>query len=173
MRKNVPDRADVTIQSEPVLTITRVFDAPRDLVFRMWTQPEHVKHWWGPKIFTAPVAELDLRVGGTYLFCMQWPDGRRIFTAGEFREIVAPERLVMTQYFSDEHGNRLDPAVHGEDFASGIPAEIFLTVTLAERDGKTTMTIVQTIPASVAERVGAFEGWNQSLDKMAGHLAAL
>ena len=155
-------------QSEPVLSITRTFDAPRALVFEMWTNPEHLKHWWGPKIFTAPIAELDVRPGGEYLLCMQWPDGRYACNCGEFKEIVPPERLVMTQRFCDEQRNPISPQDHG--LPNDFPSEMMLTVTLAEHDGKTTMTIVQTIPAGLAAEMGALEGWNQSFDKMAAYL---
>jgi len=158
-------------QSEPVLSITRTFDAPRALVFEMWTNPEHLRHWWGPKIFTAPVAEVDLRVGGKYLLCMQWPDGRLACNGGEFKEIVPPERLVLTQRFCDEHGNPQTPQDH--ELPDEFPSEMILTVTLTERDGKTTMTIVQGIPAGLAAEMGAVEGWNQSFDKMVAYLATL
>ncbi len=80
------------------LTITRVFDAPRELVWKAWTEPERVKRWWGPKSFTTPVSKIDLRVGGKYLYCMRSPEGKDFWGTGIFREIVAPERLVMTDY---------------------------------------------------------------------------
>jgi len=159
------------MQSEPVLSITRTFDAPRELVFAMWTNPEHLRHWWGPKIFTAPIVEVDARAGGKYLLCMQWPDGRYACNNGEFKEFVPPERLVMTQRFCDEHGNPLAPQDLG--LPADMSGEMLLTVTLVERDGKTTMTIVQGIPAARAEQIGATEGWNQSFDKMAAYLATL
>ncbi len=75
-------------QKEKALIITRVFDAPRELVWRTWTDPEHFKRWWGPKDFTAPVARMDVRVGGTYLWCMRSPEGQNYWTTGTYREIV-------------------------------------------------------------------------------------
>jgi len=70
------------------LVITRVFDAPREQVWKAWTDPEHFKKWWGPEHFTAPVSEIDLRVGGTYFNCMRSPDGKDYYTTGVYREIV-------------------------------------------------------------------------------------
>jgi len=93
------------------LTITCTFKAPRELVWRSWTQPEHVMRWRGPKGFTSPVSKIDLRVGGVYLNCMRSPEGQDFWSTGVFREIVVLERLVMTDSFADEKGNVV-PASH-------------------------------------------------------------
>jgi len=82
------------------ITITRIFDAPRELVFKAWTDPDLVRQWWGPKGFTSPVARIDLRVGGEYFNCMRSPEGKDYWSKGVFREIVAPARLVMTDSFA-------------------------------------------------------------------------
>ena len=76
--------------------ITRVFDAPRSLVFKMWTDPKHMAHWWGPKGFTNPVCEMDVRPGGAWRIVMRGPDGGEHPAKGVYREVVAPGRLVMT-----------------------------------------------------------------------------
>lgn len=87
---------DVKNSKQQELVIKRIFDAPRELVWDAWTEPEQIMRWWGPKGFSAPVAKIDLRVGGAYLNCMRSPEGKDFWSKGVFREIVAPERLVMT-----------------------------------------------------------------------------
>ncbi|HUI73255.1 MAG TPA: SRPBCC domain-containing protein, partial [Spirochaetia bacterium] len=72
------------------LVITRIFDAPRELVWKAWTDPRFVMQWWGPKGFTSPSCKIDLRVGGRYLFCMRAPDGQEFWSGGEYVEIIAP-----------------------------------------------------------------------------------
>lgn len=94
-----------------VLTFTRIFDAPRELVWKAWTDPELVMRWWGPKNITTPVATIDLRVGGKYLYCMRSSDVQDFWSTGVFRKIVKPERIVITDSFSDEKGNVV-PASH-------------------------------------------------------------
>ena len=75
-----------TKQTGRKLVITRTFDAPRELVWKAWTEPERFMRWWGPKIFTSPRCEIDLRVEGRFLWCMRWPDGRENYTTGEYVE---------------------------------------------------------------------------------------
>lgn len=155
-------------KTERDLVITRVFDAPRDLVFRAWTDPEHLAAWWGPTGYTTPVCRVDPRPGGDWFLCMRSPEGRDIWCGGVYREIVEPERIVCTDYFADEEGNPVDPSYY--DMPEGVPAEMLLIVTFEEREGKTTVTMRQSLPESVAREVGAVEGWNQSFDRLAEHL---
>jgi uncharacterized protein YndB with AHSA1/START domain len=157
----------VTKPAERELVITRVFDAPRDLVWKAWTDAEQVKRWWGPKDFTAPTCTLDLRVGGRYLFCMRGPDGKDYWSTGVYREIVAPARLVYTDSFADAQGNVVPASYYGMD---DLPLEMVVTVTLEERDGRTTMTLRHAgMPAgNMSDMAGA--GWNESFDKMAASL---
>lgn len=150
------------------LVIERVFDAPRDQVWRAWTDPEEVKKWWGPEHFTSPSAKIDLREGGTYLYCMRSPDGKDYWSTGVFREIVPMERIVVTDSFADEKGNVV-PGSHygmGDDF----PLEMQVTVTFEELDGKTKLTLRHAgMPAGeMGDQAGT--GWNQSLDKLAASL---
>jgi len=86
------------------LVITRTFDAPRELVWQAWTEPDRLMRWWGPKGFTAPVCTVDLRVGGRYLSCMRSPEGQDYWSTGVYQELVAPARLVYTDSFADEQG---------------------------------------------------------------------
>ena len=88
------------------MVVTRIFDAPRELVWRAWTDPKYVMQWWGPKGFTAPVCQMDVRVGGKSLLCMKTPDGYEGWNAIEYHEIVLHEKIVSSMYFSDSEGKQ-------------------------------------------------------------------
>jgi len=154
---------------EQELIITRIFDAPRELVWKAWTDPERVKRWWGPKNFTAPVSKIDLRVGGTCLNCMRSPEGKDYWSTGVYREIVPLKRLVCTDSFADEKGNVVPASHYGME--GDWPLELLITVTFEETGGKTTMTLRhEGIPAGqMSELTEA--GWNESFDKLAEELA--
>jgi len=151
------------------LVITRVFDAPRELVFKGWTEPERLMRWWAPKGCTTPFCRIDLRVGGVFHYCIRLPEGRDIWGIGVFREIVEPERIVYTDAFADADGNPVPPAHYG--MTSGHPPETLVTVTFAEHEGKTKLTLQHSIPESVEERGGIQQGWTEMLDRLAGELA--
>ena len=151
------------------LVITRVFDAPRELVWKAWTEPEHFMRWWGPKGYTTPHCEIDLRVGGKVLNCMRSPDGKDYWSAGVYREIVPLERIVCTDSFADEKGNVV-PATH-YGMGADVPLEMLVTVTFEDLDGKTRMTLRhEGLPAGEM-REGAGTGWSESFDKLAEVLA--
>jgi len=146
------------------LVITRLLDAPRELVWKAWTEPEHLMRWWGPKDFTAPACKIDLRVGGKYLFCMRSPEGQEFWSAGVYREIIEPERLVYTDQLADEKGNPVPASHYG--MPGDWPEEMLVTVTFEESDGKTRMTLRHVgLPPEMGEMAEA--GWNGSLDKLA------
>lgn len=152
------------------LTITRVFDAPRELVWKAWTDPRYFVRWWGPKYFTTPFCEIDLRVGGKYLNCMRSPDGNNYWSTGAYREIIPMERIVCTDSFADEKGNVV-PASHYE-MPGDWPLEMLVTVTFEESGGNTTMTLRhEGVPAGDM-RENCQGGWNESFDKLAEILAA-
>ena len=137
---------------ERVLVLSRIIDAPRALVFSVWTEPEHLVHWWGPKDFTLPHCECDFRPGGGYRFCMRAPDGTDHWVWGVYREIVEPERIVFTW----ERG--------GESAASGT----VVTVTFADHQGgKTKLTLHQAAFGTVKERDEHNGGWTQCLERLA------
>ena len=92
---------------ERELVITRVFDAPRELVFKVWTDPKHLAQWWGPRCFTNPVCEVDLRVGGAWRIIMRAPDGAEYPGGGIYREIVRNEKLVFTNAALNKDGKPL------------------------------------------------------------------
>ncbi len=151
------------------LVITRIFDAPRELAWKAWTDPERVKMWWGPKSFTAPACKIDLRVGGAYLYCMRSPEGRDYWSTGVYREIIPLERIVATDSFADEKGNAVPASHYG--MPGDWPSELLVTVTFEEVNGKTKMTLRHAgIPAGEMSDM-AGEGWNGSFDKLAEHLA--
>src|SRR5580658_7655367 len=121
---------------DPALVITRVFDAPRSLVWRAWTEPEGLARWWGPKGFTMLKATLDLRPGGLFHCGMRSPDGQEMWGKFVCREIAAPERMVFVNSFSDETGGTTRAP-----FAATWPLEVLNTLTLAESGGRTTLTL--------------------------------
>lgn len=154
---------------EKELIITRIFDAPREVVWKAWTDPEEVKKWWGPKSFTAPFINIDLRVGGKYLFCMRGagPDGvvRDFWSTGVYRDIVPLKRLAITDSFADEKGNVVPATYYG---MSDIPLECLVIVTFEDHGGETMFTLkypsVEGINAS--DLANMKQGWNESLDKL-------
>ncbi|MFA4965976.1 MAG: SRPBCC domain-containing protein [Thermoleophilia bacterium] len=152
------------------LVVTRVLEAPRDLVFKAWTEPERLLRWWGPKGFTTPAASVDLRVGGAFHYCMRSPEGQEYWGLGVYREIVVPERIVYTDSFADAEGEPVSPSHYG--MSDSHPAEALMTVTLAELEGRTQLTVRHGIPESSEEREGAQQGWTEMLERLAEELAA-
>ena len=146
------------------LFIIRIFEAPRERVWKTWTHPDLMKRWWGPKGFTSPYCKIDFRVGGKFLNCMRSPEGKEYWSTGVYREIVPLERIVCTDSFADEKGNVVPATQYG--MSADIHLEMLVTVTFDEHEGKTTLTLQHVgIPAG-KERDGAYLGWNQSLDKL-------
>ena len=155
-------------QNRRDLIIIRLFDAPRELVWKAWTEPERVKRWWGPKGFTSPVSKIALHVGGEYLNCMRSPEGKDFWSKGFFREIIALERLVMTDSFADEKGNTVPATYYG--MSKDFPLEMLITVMFEENDGKTKLTLRHIGMPSGVDSDGAQQGWNESFDKLAEYL---
>lgn len=154
-----------TVTTEAVV-IERTFDAPIELVWQMWTEPEHFKQWYGPQGFTVPVANMDVCVGGKRLICMASPDGRmKMWTTGEYVEIVPNVRLVYTDSPADEHGNVVSPVAVG--MPEGYPETTEVTVLLEDLGGRTKM--VMTHAGIPADSPGA-GGWNQAFDKLGAHI---
>jgi uncharacterized protein YndB with AHSA1/START domain len=135
------------------MILTRVFDAPRELVWKLWTEPEHIRKWWGPKGFTLPGCEMDFRSGGRYRFVMRGPDGQDAPFHGVYREIVRNERIVFTAILDNLPGH-----------------ELLTTVTFADEAGKTKLTVRQTTPPGEAGR-GQNQGWSETLERLADLLA--
>lgn len=150
-------KSDTMTEKGRELVITRVFDAPRDLVWKAWTEPERIKQWSAPKGFTIPVADGELRPGGEWKSCMRKPDGTDLWLAGVYQEIDAPHRLVFTHAWLDENGK---PG-----------PETLVTVTLTERAGKTEMSFRQSGFDSLESRDGHAGGWNECFDRLEELLA--
>jgi len=164
--KTKTDPSTTSVEKE--LIITRMFDAPRDLVWKAWTDPERLMRWWGSKNFTSPVSKIDLRVGGTYVNCMRAPDGKEYWSTGVYREIVPLERLVLTDSFADEKGTIVPAAHYG--MQGDWPLELLITVTFEVAAGKTKMTL-RHVGIPTVETANAQTGWNESFDKLAEVLA--
>jgi uncharacterized protein YndB with AHSA1/START domain len=148
-----------TTPSDREIVMTRVFDAPRALVFDACTHPEHLPHWFGPRGWTLPVCEIDLRPGGAWRFVLRGRDGTEMGMRGVYQEIAPPERLVSTESFDD------------------YPGETLNTLILSEEDGKTTYTVTVLYPSKeVRDAVlesGMQEGASESFDRLAEYLRAL
>jgi uncharacterized protein YndB with AHSA1/START domain len=155
-------------------SISRTFDAPRDLVFKVFTESEHLMHWWGPKGFTWVSGRLDLRPGGTFHYCMRSPDGHEMWGKFVYREIVPPERLVFTNSFSDDQGNTIRAP-----FNAQWPLEVLNNVTFAEQAGRTTLTVRGWPVNATEEERKAYDashklleqGFSGTLDQLADYLA--
>jgi uncharacterized protein YndB with AHSA1/START domain len=153
--------------------ITRVFDAPRDRVWKAWTEPERLKRWWGPKGFTVHTCKVDLRPGGTFLYGMKAPDGSDMWGKFVYREIVAPKKLVFIVSFSDPKGGvTRHPGM--EDW----PLQTMSTVTFEEQGAKT-LVRVQWLPHEATEaerktfdegRDSMKQGWTGTLDQLTSYL---
>lgn len=139
------------------LALTRVFDAPRSLVFKAWTDPKRLAQWWGPSHFTNPVCDVDARAGGSIRIHMRAPDGTVYPMTGRFEEIVEPEKIVFSSTPLDEQGNPM--------------FEMLTTVTFAEQGNKTKLTlhtkVVQLTDAAAPYLKGMEAGWTQSLERLA------
>ncbi len=141
------------------LTITRIFDAPRHLVFETWTKPEHIKKWMAPKEFEIPSAEGELKPGGSWRSSMSKADGTLLKMGGVYQEIIPDEKLVFTHAWDPETG--------------GSGHETVVTVTFADQDGKTRMNFHQEFFLDKESRDGHEGGWSQCFDKLSELLSEL
>lgn len=154
-----PGNGSATDLETRTLFIERIFDAPRDLVFKVWTDANHMKHWWGPRGFSSTVLTMDLRVGGTYRIHMRSPENTDHWSQGVYREIISPQRLVMVGSWTDERGNPTTP-------------ETTTTVVFEDLGDKTRLTlhaVFESVTARDAHRVG----WNSSFERLASYLASV
>ncbi len=152
---------NIMANKEQELVLIRVFDAPRKLVFKAWTDPECVAVWWGPHHFTNPVCELDARPGGAIRIHMRAPDGTVYPMTGVFNEVVEPERIVFTSAALDAAGNPM--------------FEVLTTVTFAEQGEKTKQTmrarVIKMTPQAAPYIAGMEQGWTQSLERLTAYVA--
>jgi len=160
-----------TNESQPSVVIERIVNAPVETVWQIWTQAEHFQAWYGPTGASIPVANMDVQVGGSRLICMemQTPDGpMQMWFAGEFREVVANERLVYTDSMADEHGNVKSAAEMGMPEGHPMVTEVIVELTAVDGGTKMVMTHVG-VPA---DSPGA-AGWGMAIDKLVTHVDSL
>jgi uncharacterized protein YndB with AHSA1/START domain len=155
-------------QSDRQIVITRVFNAPREVVWNVWTEPKHMEQWWGPKGFTTRVTEMDLRLGGQWRFVMIGPDGTEYPIKGVFREVVPLEKIVATDEFDEGFEQVID---------TDLPQGIVTTTIFEDLDGKTKLTL-QIVHASASDRrkheeMGVIAGWNSSFDCLDEYLISI
>jgi len=141
------------------LVVSRLIDAPRALVFKAWTQPEHVARWWGPQGFTTIFCDMDIRVGGKYRCGMRSLQGTEYCKVGVYREIVEPERIVFTFAWEDAYGNPCH--------------ELLTTVTFEERGSKTLLTLRQGTFQTTGQRDSHVSGWASCLERFAGYTTTI
>lgn len=163
--------ASTTSQNEKDIVITREFAAPRQLVWDVWTKPEHVEKWFGPQGFSTRVEQLDFKVGGQTKYVMIGPDGKEYPSQGVYKEIVPIEKIVTTDEFGEEFEN--SEGVKKEDLPQGM-VQTYLFEDLASRTKLTIITSHPTVEDKKKhEAMGVVEGWNSSLDKAEDYLAEL
>jgi len=150
--KNAPGQQT----KERELVMTRIFDAPRSLVFKAWTEPERIMQWWGPRGFVTLSCEMDFCPGGLWRTRSKAPDGQEYMSRSVFREIVEPERLVFTYAW--------------EDAAGKSKHETLVTITFVEQNGKTVLTFQQGVFASVTSRDEHEEGWRSAFELLSEYL---
>jgi len=154
--------------------IARTFDAPRDKVWKAWTDREQLLQWFGPKGFKMTAAKLDFRPGGSFHYCLQTPDGKDMWGKFVYRVIDPPQRIVLVNSFSDEKGD-----LTRHPFSATWPLEMLSTTTLVEESGKTKLTIEWSPLNPTDEERKTFDtshdgmkqGWTGTFDQLAGYLA--
>jgi uncharacterized protein YndB with AHSA1/START domain len=166
------DRPTQTTVKQDIV-VTRIIDAPVELVWRALTDPKYVMRWWGPKGYTSPSCKIDLREGGKYVFCMRAPEdqgGGDLYSAGMYGKIVPMKRLQFTQSLSDKDGNRIDPAQAG--MPADFPEEIHTDVILKKaKCDMTELTVTEHDWTMGQMLVYSIAGLHQSIDKLAESLA--
>lgn len=153
------------------IKIVRMFDAPRERVWKMWSDCAMVMRWWGPKGFTSPSCKMDFRVGGKIVFCMRAPaeqGGADYYSTGVYQKIQPLDEIVVTDSFADEHGNVVPATYYGME---EMPLELLVTIRFENMDGKTRMTLTHAglTAGEMLEMTTA--GWNESFDKLDAALA--
>jgi uncharacterized protein YndB with AHSA1/START domain len=154
--------------------LARTFDAPRDLVWKAWSERARLMEWFGPKGFKMPAAKLDFRPSGTFHYCLAAPDGQEIWGRFTYREIISPEKIVLVDAFSDEAGG-----LTHHPMCATWPLEMLSTFTLREENGRTTVTVNWTPLNAPEEEIKAFnaahdgikQGWTGTLDQLEEYLA--
>ncbi|MEO6000866.1 MAG: SRPBCC domain-containing protein [Chitinophagaceae bacterium] len=150
------------------VNITHTFDAPRELVFNAWTDVKQLERWYAPRGCTINFTQFNFREGGAFHSCIKSPHYHDCWCKGIYQEIIAPERIIFSMHIADEKGNLLQPKDAGMD--EEWPAETIVTVTFKEYEGKTILTLRQTVAESIAKRTGAYPSWINMFDRLAEDL---
>jgi len=153
--RNMRNESMVTAKDRELI-ITRIFDAPVHLVYRMWTEPEHMQEWLAPRTFTVPHSEGEFKVGGCWRSCMRREDGLELWLSGVYTELVPDKRIAFTHAW-EEDGKR--------------GHETVVTISFEDLKGKTKLTLHQAEFDSAESRDGHGGGWGECLDKLAEHLS--
>jgi uncharacterized protein YndB with AHSA1/START domain len=149
------------------IKFTRVFDAPRDRVWRAWTDPEILKLWCGPKNYTVPLYSVDLRVGGKTFNCIRTAEGQEICSAGTYLEIVEGKHLLITDNFSDKEGNIVPASTYG--MFIDWPSDAKIDLTFEDLEGKTLLSLKQfNVPVEDSDLTE--KGWKEYLDRLEEYL---
>ncbi len=167
---------DTASAADREFVVTRIFDAPREQVFKAWTEAEHLAQWWGPIGFTILVSKLDLRPEGIFHYSMRSPEGYVMWGKFVYREIVTPERIVFVNSFSDDAGN-----LARHPMSVTWPLEVLNTMTLATHEGKTLLTLRGNAINATQPEQKTFEdgrtlmdlGFTGTLNKLADYLAKI
>ncbi len=155
---------ETTSSTKKEVLITHIFNAPRELVFKAWTDPEQLLRWYAPDGCTIEFKSIDIRPGGTFHSCITSPDMKHCWCIGTYQEVIFPVRLVQTVAVADENGNPVDPAAIG--MHPEWPAETLLTITFEELGSKTKLTLHQTVDEDIAKQMGAHPSWIKMLNRL-------
>ena len=157
-------KTKLTLPSDQELVITRTFDAPRDLLWQMWTTAEHLRNWWGPEGWTLPVCEMDFRPGGSWFYCMEGPDDMQSCGIARYLEIEPPQRIVYEDAFADAEGNVVE----------GMPVAQIILEFIAEGDKTTVISITRYPTKEDRDKVlemGLEAGIDQTMNRLDDYLA--
>lgn len=149
--------------------IVRTFQAPREIVFKAWTDPKQLGHWFAPRSCSLKIHQMDVRSNGTALTTITTNTGYECTCKTTYIEVTPPIRLVYIMNFCDLNGKFLEPQEVGAD--PEWPRETTVTVTFTEHDGKTEVVLHQTVSEVLAKRTGAYPSWLEMFDRLAENLA--
>jgi uncharacterized protein YndB with AHSA1/START domain len=159
------------IETTKEVFITRLIDAPREAVFKAWTDPEQLVRWYAPKSCTISFKKIDVRDGGEFHSCIHVPDFKDCWCKGVYKEVRFPERLVFSMLIANEAGDTSTAVAEGMNH--DWPVETTITVTFEEQDGKTLLTLHQTVSEELAKSTGAYPSWLQQLDNLEAELKTI
>jgi len=157
-------------ETDKEVRIERVFNAPRELVFKAWTDPECLERWYAPRGCSIEIRRMEVREGGRLHTCIHTDGIGDCWVKGVYLEVAVPERIKYTMSLSDEYGGEPSESNTGKD--PDWPSETTVTVTFEEQDAKTLVTLHQTVSESIARRTGAYPSWIQMMDRLEEQLAA-